>query len=123
MPNVSLAHQSCHILCAESHHQEEECRRKERSTPRCGEEVAFARVYILRLSTLGFSLGGEAEVARLHTHREQNECKWDEGIYIGHNAISRLPEYSCVDGCEQVAQQSYDDCADAIYCGLFSQFF
>ena len=68
-------------------------------------------------------LGRKTEIARLHAHRQQRERQRDKGIDVGDDAVGLLPEHTGVVRREQVAQEPYDDGADAVDGSLFGQFF
>ena len=120
MGGVGRAHGGGDALAEEQDEGEEEHGGQRGGAPRGGEEPALGALYVAA-GLLG--LGREAEVARLHAHRQEGEGQRDEGVDIGDDAVGLLPEDACIVGREQVAQEPHHDGADAVDGGLFSQFF
>ena len=120
MRDIRLAHHAGDAVAEKGRRQEEHRRGERRDAPRRGEKPPLGRLHIAA-RLLG--LGRKTEIARLHAHRQQRERQRDKGIDVGDDAVGLLPENTGVVRREQVAQEPYDDGADAVDGSLFGQFF
>ena len=67
--------------------------------------------------------GRKTEVSRLHSHRQDHESERNQSIYVHGDPVNARVEHPGEIGCQQVVQESYDDRTDAVYGGLFCEFF
>ena len=90
--------------------------RERRYAPRRGEYLALVACDIAA-GLLGTRR--EAEIARLHAHRQQHEGEGYQRIDIRDDTVCTLVEYARVVWRKQVVQKPDHDRAYAVYCSLF----